>query len=179
MLFSSSLTVLLLFLFQAVTLAAPSTDHVGSSLFLPLNETANGWPQEPFRFPLPDYKDGYLVFRRYGASGSVSDRTVLLSLLEMVTQANLRTPAGYSSPNVDLNIPDTSVFLRSRGTAAPGFESLSTKLALSTVNCLRSLVRKYGAKELVIDVHDGYLDYGPWAIMIRASRSLINKTGRQ
>ena len=62
-----------------------------------LNATEYGWPPEPFRTPLTNYKDGYLVFRGYGSSGSAIDRNVLLALLEMVTEANLVSPAGYPS----------------------------------------------------------------------------------
>ena len=167
MLLSSPFTILLVFLFGHALSSAPSFHHDNPNLPLPSNNTVNSWPPAPFRFPLPDYKDGYLLFYRYGPSGSENDRKILLSLLEMVTQANTYTPAAYSSPNVDVNIPDTSVFLRSRATTAPGFPSLSTKLALSTLAALKSLVGRYGAKEVFVDVHDGYLDYGPWAVMIQ------------
>ena len=168
MLLSSSLILLLLVFFSGhVWSFAPSIYREKPNLSLPSNSTVNNWPSEPFRFPLPDYKDGYLLFHRYGPSGSENDRNILISLLEMVTQANAHTPAAYSSPNVDVNIPDTSVFLRSRATAAPGFPSLSTGLALSTLAALKSLVGRYGAKEFFVDVHDGYLNYGPWAVMIQ------------
>ena len=62
-----------------------------------LNITEYGWPPEPFRTPLTNYKDGYLVFRNYGSSGSAEDKNVLLALLEMVAEANLVNPAGYPS----------------------------------------------------------------------------------
>lgn len=178
MLLSSPLTLLLVlvFLFWHVLSSAPPFHREMPNLPLPSNDTVNSWPPEPFRFPLPDYKDGYLLFHRYGPSGSENDREILVSLLEMVTQANAYTPTAYSSPNVDVNIPDTSVFFRSRATAAPGFPSLSTKLALSTLAALKSLVGRYGAKEFFVDVHDGYLDYGPWAVMIQGRGSQAKST---
>ena len=67
-----------------------------------LNASGNGWPPEPFRTPLTNYKDGYLVFRDYGSLGSAKERNVLLVLLEMVTEANLLTPTGYPSRHSSL-----------------------------------------------------------------------------
>lgn len=79
----------------AASAASPDKDNPDS---LPqLDASENGWPPEPFRTPLTNYKDGYLVFRDYGSSGSAKDRQVLLALLEMVTEANLLTPGGYPS----------------------------------------------------------------------------------
>ena len=179
MLLSNTFTFLLVFLLGHVLSSAPSIYRDKPNLSLPSNNTVNSWPSEPFRFPLPDYKDGYLLFHRYGPSGSENDRDILMSLLEMVTQANAYTPAAYSSPNVDVNIPDTSVFLRSRATAAPGFPSLSTKLALSTLAALKSLVGRYGAKQFFVDLHDGYLDYGPWAVMIQGRGIQAKSNDRQ
>ena len=176
---SPLITLLLVFLLGHVLSSAPPIYSARPIRLLPSNGTISSWPPEPFRFPLPDYKDGYLLFHRYGPSGSESDRTILLSLLEIVTQANAYTPAAYSSPNVDVNIPDTSVFLRSRATAAPGFPSLSTKLALSTLAALKSLVTRYGAREFFVDVHDGYLDYGPWAVMIQGRGFQSKSNDRQ
>lgn len=219
---SKPLALLLLILFGA------ASESVASIHRAPFNSTVNIWPPEPFRLPLPDYTDGYLVLHHYGPSGSVKDRTTLLTLLEMVTRANSIAPPGYPCPNVDLNFPDTGVFLRIRGTAgrsfqytlllffrstlsskgfwskhstygiscttqtlhmtsnadlviptAPGFPSLSTKLALSASASFKSLVGRYGAKEMFISVHDGYLDYGPWGIMIKDSQALVNVTDRQ
>lgn len=113
---SNPLALLLLIFFGA------AAESIASIHRVPLNGTVNAWPPEPFRFPLPDYRDGYLVLHHYGPSGSVKDRTTLLTLLEMVTRANSIAPPGYPSPNVDLNFPDTSVFLRIRGTAGRSFQ---------------------------------------------------------
>lgn len=124
MFLSQPLALLLLILFGAATQSIASIQRIKPVSTVPLNATVNAWPQEPFRFPLPDYRDGYLVFHHYGPSGSVQDRTTLLTLLEMVTRANSITPPGYPSPNVDLNFPDTSVFLRIRGTAGRSFQSI-------------------------------------------------------
>ena len=112
---SNTLALLLIFLGAA-------TQSVASIHPVPLNGTVSAWPPEPFRFPLPDYRDGYLVLHHYGPSGSAQDRTTLLTLLEMVTRANSIAPPGYPSPNVDLNFPDTGVFLRIRGTAGRCFQ---------------------------------------------------------
>lgn len=179
MLLPNPLILRLVFLVGHVFSSATSIRRDEPNLPLPSNETVNSWPPEPFRFPLPDYKDGFLLFRRYGPSGSETDRNILISLLEMVTQANTYTPTAYSSPNVDVNIPHTSVFLRSRATAPPGFPSLSTKLALSTLAALKSLVGRHGAKEFFVDVHDGYLGYGPWAVMLQGRESQAISSDRQ
>lgn len=93
----------LLALLGDVSLAAPSVSSVDSSYDITsnavrrLNATGKGWPPEPFRVLLPNYRGGYLVFRGYGSSGSVRDSTVLLALLDMVTKANTLTPAGFPS----------------------------------------------------------------------------------
>lgn len=83
------------------------------------------------------------------------------------------------SPNIEIHIPDTRVTFRAVGTTALGFSSLNTRLALAALQALKSLVTKNGLRHMLIDVHDGYLGYGPWAIVVTSSPfNLANATQR-
>ena len=98
-----------------------------------------------------------------------ADRDIFLLLLNIVIEANNLVPSIYPSPNIEIHIPDTRVAFRAVGTTAPGFSSLNTRLALAALQALKSLVSQNGLRHMLIDVHDGYLGYGPWAIVITPS----------
>lgn len=100
---------------------------------------------------------------------SQADRDILLRLLNIVIEANNLVPSSSPSPNIEIHIPDTRVTFRATGTTAPGFSSLNTRLALAALQALKSLVSQNGLRHMLIDVHDGYLGYGPWAIVITPS----------
>jgi len=108
---------------------------------------------------------------------SQADRDVFLRLLNIVIEANNLIPTGYPSPNIEIHIPDTRVAFRTTGTTAPGFSSLNTRLALAALQALKSLASENRLRHMLIDVHDGYLGYGPWAIVITSSPfNLANAT---
>ena len=94
----------------------------------------------------------------------------------MVINVNTLTPSGYPSPNVNIDIPDTRVSFRTAGTTAAGFPSMNTRLALAALETIKGLVRQNGLRKMLIDVHDGYLGYGPWTIEVSPRLSLANFT---
>lgn len=129
------------------------------------NATLRNWPPPSVRYPLFNYDEGFLVFRDYGPLGTAKDGQVLSQLLDIVIGANqIVDSTDHGSPNIAIHIPDTNVFFQTESTTAPGFEAMNTKLALAALHGLKTLVGRNHPRTMKIDVHDGYLGYGPWII---------------
>lgn len=128
------------------------------------NATLRGWPSPSTRYPLFNYEDGFLIFRDYGPVGTAEDGRVLSRLLDAVIEINQLVSQEHVSPNIAIHIPDTNVFFQTESTTAPGFEAMNTKLAVAALYGLKTLAARNPPRTMKIDVHDGYLGYGPWII---------------
>lgn len=128
------------------------------------NATLSDWPPPTIRYPLFNYEDGFLIFRDYGPVGTAEDGRVLTLLLDAVININQMMSEDYSSPSIAIHIPDTNVFFQTESTTAPGFEAMTTKLAVAALYGLKTLASRNSPRTMKIDVHDGYLGYGPWII---------------
>ena len=144
--------------------------HTAIALNLPVDnplaiDTDNLATKRSTNATLCNYDDGFLVFRDYGPLGTPEDGEVLSRLLSIVIEANqIVDGTDHGSPNIAIHIPDTNVFFQTESTTAPGFEAMNTKLALAALYGLTTLVGRTRPRTMKIDVHDGYLGYGPWII---------------
>lgn len=141
-----------------------ATDINESALKRSKNSTLHDWPSPSIRYPLFNYEDGFLIFRDYGPLGTAEDAKVLSRLLDAVIEINQLVSREYVSPNIAIHIPDTNVFFQTESTTAPGFEAMNTKLAVAALYGLKTLAARNPPRTMKIDVHDGYLGYGPWII---------------
>ena len=142
----------------------PATDTNDIASKRSTNATLRNWPPPSIRYPLFNYEDGFLIFRDYGPVGTAEDGKVLSRLFDAVIEANQLMSGDYPSPNIAIHIPDTNVFFQTESTTAPGFEAMNTKLALAALYGLKTLAARNPPRTMKIDVHDGYLGYGPWII---------------